>query len=110
MSKDTRQTPHVDGIIEKTFFVRELDCANCAAKMESKIRKLPEVEDAILTFMTGQLSVRMLDSDDIKDKLEKVCQSVESEVYLEEKGVREHHHHDHDDHEHHHEHDHEECC
>ena len=32
--------------------MKNIDCANCSAKIEAKIRELPEVEDAVLTFAT----------------------------------------------------------
>ena len=37
------------------FLLEHLGCANCAAKMEAKIRALPGVADAAITFATRQL-------------------------------------------------------
>ena len=76
---------HTHGMIERTYIVQNLGCANCAAKMEAGIRKMPEVGDASLTFATKQLRVEAKDPDAIKDKIETLCRSIESEVYLEEK-------------------------
>ncbi len=39
-------------IMKKTFIINELDCANCAAKMERAIAKIKGVEDATVNFMT----------------------------------------------------------
>ena len=37
--------------MKKTFKLIDLDCANCAAKMETAIKKLPGVADASVSFM-----------------------------------------------------------
>ena len=39
------------------YMLENIDCANCSAKIEAKIRELPEVDDAVLTFATRQLRV-----------------------------------------------------
>ena len=38
--------------MKKTFKLQDLDCANCAAKMENAIAKLPEVSAVTVSFMT----------------------------------------------------------
>lgn len=43
--------------MKKSYKVEELCCANCAAKIEAAISKLPEVEQATLNFMTLRLTV-----------------------------------------------------
>ena len=43
--------------MKKNYKVEELCCANCAAKIEAAINKLPEVEQATLNFMTLRLTV-----------------------------------------------------
>lgn len=47
--------------MKKKFKMEELDCANCAAKMEALIKKIPGVRDASMNFMTQRLT---LDADD----------------------------------------------
>ena len=37
-------------MIQKVYMIENLDCANCAAKIEAKINALPEVKDASITF------------------------------------------------------------
>ena len=49
--------------MKKHFKLRDLDCANCAAKMEDAIRKLPGVNSATVSFMTQKLT---LDADDAR--------------------------------------------
>ena len=41
----------------KRFKLIDLDCANCAAKMETAIKKLDGVEDAAVSFMMQKLTV-----------------------------------------------------
>ena len=43
--------------MKKSYKVEELCCANCAAKIETAINKLPEVEEATLNFMTLRLTI-----------------------------------------------------
>lgn len=47
--------------MKKTFALRDLDCANCAAKMEAAIKKIDGVNDASVSFMTQKLTI---DADD----------------------------------------------
>ena len=43
--------------MKKTYKMRDLDCANCAAKMEDAIRKLDGVQDVSISFMTQKLTI-----------------------------------------------------
>ena len=43
--------------MKKKYKLIDLDCANCAQKMEDAINKLPEVEQATLNFMTLRLTI-----------------------------------------------------
>ena len=38
---------------KKVYTIENLDCANCAAKIESKFNSHPQVEEAVITFATG---------------------------------------------------------
>lgn len=49
--------------MKKKFKLQDLDCANCAAKMEEAIKKIDGVNDASVSFMTQKL---MLDADDAR--------------------------------------------
>ncbi len=65
--------------------VENLGCANCAAKMESRINELPEVNAATLTFATKQLRVSITPKaaqkeDELITKFQEICSSIESEV------------------------------
>jgi len=45
------------------FRVRNLDCANCAMKVERKIKELDIVEDAVLSFSTQLLLIKSKEKD-----------------------------------------------
>ena len=49
--------------MKKVFKLEDLDCANCAAKMEEQIRKIHGVHEANMNFMTQKLT---LEADDEK--------------------------------------------
>ncbi|MBO6040516.1 MAG: cation transporter [Oscillospiraceae bacterium] len=48
--------------MKKVFKLEDLDCANCAAKMEAAIKKLPGVTNATVSFMTQKLSIEADDA------------------------------------------------
>ena len=43
--------------MKKTFKLEDLDCANCAAKMEAAINKLEGVQKATVSFMTQKMTL-----------------------------------------------------
>ena len=47
--------------MKKVFKLEDLDCANCAAKMEAAIKKLPGVENATVSFMTQKMTIEAAD-------------------------------------------------
>lgn len=69
----------------RTYILENLGCANCAAKMEKRIRELPEVENATLTFATKQLKVASNHQEKLLPVLQTICASIEEEVVVREK-------------------------
>lgn len=67
------------------YTIENIDCANCASKIEKKINELPEVEEAILIFATKQLQVASNSKKDLLPLLQKACDSVEDGVVIREK-------------------------
>ncbi len=47
--------------MKKTFKLEDLDCANCAAKIEAAIKKLDGVKDATVSFMTQKMTIEAED-------------------------------------------------
>ena len=64
------------------YTVTGLDCANCAAKLEQALNQLPEVEEANLTFATGQLRVWGKAPETLLDVLQRTADQVEPGVTL----------------------------
>ena len=111
----------------KVYILENLDCANCAAKIERKLSKLPELSDVSVTFATKQLRFAAEDPEAVLPKIRETIQSMEPDVEVVERTRsrrkaaethnHEHHHHehgeecgcghDHHDHDHDHDHDHE---
>ena len=70
--------------MKKKFKLQDLDCANCAAKMEEAIKKIDGVNDASVSFMTQKLTIDAADDrfDAIMDEVEKVCAKVEPDMKI----------------------------
>ena len=72
--------------MKKTYKI-EVDCANCANKMEEAAKKTPGVKDAVVNFMTLKMNVEFEEGHDIKEVMANVrdnCKKVEDEceIYL----------------------------
>lgn len=70
--------------MKKTYKLRDLDCANCAQKMEEAIRKVEGVEDASVNFMLQKMTVTADEArmDEIMKKIVKVCKKVEPDCEI----------------------------
>ena len=66
--------------MKKVYSIEHLCCANCAAKIEEKLKALPEVEDLTLTFATKKLTVTAKNPDKLLPKLTEIARSVEEDV------------------------------
>lgn len=65
--------------MKKKFKMVDLDCANCAAKMEAAINKLDGVKEATVSFMTQRLVIDADDArfDEIMQEVVKAVKKVE---------------------------------
>lgn len=70
--------------MKKKFKLIDLDCANCAAKMEEGIKKIPGVTDANVSFMTQKMMVEADDEkfDEIMKEVVKVCAKIEPDCQI----------------------------
>ncbi len=68
----------------KTFRLSELDCANCAAKMERAIKKIEGVNDANVNFLTQNLTIEAEENDfaDILEKAAAAIKKIDSECKI----------------------------
>ena len=69
-------------IMKKTFKLIDLDCANCAAKMEDAIKKLPGVTGATVSFLTQKMTVEAEDVDAVMKDVVKCCKKVEPDCEI----------------------------
>lgn len=72
--------------MKKTYKI-DVDCANCANKMEDATKKTPGVKDATVNFMTLKMNVEFEEGADVKAVMKDVlanCKKVESdcEIFL----------------------------
>ena len=70
--------------MKKKFKLTDLDCANCAAKMEDAIKKLDGVNDASVSFMMQKMTIDADDGrfDEIMQEVVKVCAKVEPDCKI----------------------------
>ena len=70
--------------MKKTFKLIDLDCANCARKMEDAIKKLDGVADANVSFLTQKMTIDADDErfDDIMQQVVKCCKKVEPDCEI----------------------------
>ena len=69
--------------MQKKFNI-EVDCANCAAKMEDAIRKIDGVNDVSVSFLSQKLTIDADESrlDDIMAQVVKTCKRVEPDCTI----------------------------
>ena len=65
--------------MKKKFKLQDLDCANCAAKMEEAIKKIDVVNDASVSFMMQKMTIDADDArfDEIVKEAVAICAKVE---------------------------------
>ena len=70
--------------MKKHFKLRDLDCANCAAKMEDAIRRIDGVSDVSVSFLSQKLTIDADESrlDDIMAQVVKACKKVEPDCTI----------------------------
>ena len=70
--------------MKKRLKLVDLDCANCAAKMEDAIKKVDGVKDATVSFVMQKMTVEADDArfDDLMKEIVKVCKRVEPDCEI----------------------------
>ena len=71
--------------MKNKFKIKGLDCANCAAELERKIKNIDEVNDASISFMSERLVIECEESikEDVIEKVKKVIKKEEPDVTIE---------------------------
>lgn len=70
--------------MKKVYKLQDLDCANCAAKMERCILKIDGVTNANVSFMGQRLTIEADDDkfEEIMKQVEKTCKKVEPDCCI----------------------------
>ena len=74
------------------FTINNLDCANCAAKIEKKLNETSDITNAIVNFSKSSLTIWTNREGDIKKYLESIIKTIEPDVTLTDSSIN---HHDH---------------
>lgn len=71
--------------MKKRFKLKDLDCANCAAKMEDAIKKISGVQDASVSFLMQKMTIEADETrfDEIMDEVVAVCRKIEPDCIIE---------------------------
>lgn len=71
-------------MMKKQFRMIDLECANCAAKMEAAIQKIDGVENATVNFMAQKLTIEAAEPsfDRIIEQAAKVCKKIEPDCRI----------------------------
>ena len=70
--------------MKKKFKLEDLDCANCAAKMEEAIKKIEGVNDATVSFLAQKMTIDAQDDkfEQIMKEVVNVCAKVEPDCKI----------------------------
>ena len=70
--------------MKKNYNLEDLDCANCAQKMQDAICKIDGVHSASVSFISQKLTIDADDErfDDIMKKVVKACKKVEPDCTI----------------------------
>lgn len=88
---------------EYKLYLKGLNCANCGSKIEKKVNSLKEVQEAVLNFSVGTLTIELKDENNeekVTEQVKKIVKALEPDVVVEKyTGHRKKHN---EKHEHHH--------
>ena len=70
--------------MKKIFKLQNLDCANCASKIERAIQKLEGVNNVTVNFMTTKMNLDLDDknSDITIEEIKKLINKIEPDVTI----------------------------
>lgn len=71
-------------IMKKVFKIEDVDCANCAAKMERAAAKLDGINEVSINFMAQRITIDAVDEkfNEIVDEVERVMKKVDKEAHI----------------------------
>ena len=74
-------------MMKKVFLLDEIDCANCAAKLEESLKKIDKCQNASVNFLTQKMTLEAeeADMDAVVKEALKVCKKAEPDMEVKEK-------------------------
>ena len=72
--------------MKKNYILEDLDCANCAAKIEETVRNIEGVVECSVSFVTGKMIVEIEDGKEkeVEKEIRKVVKKIEPDTTLKE--------------------------
>ena len=70
--------------MKKKYILEDLDCANCAVKIEEAIKKVEGVKECSVSFITKKMVVELDDNNEkkIEKEIKKVIKKIEPDTTL----------------------------
>ena len=72
--------------MKKNYILEDLDCANCAAKIEEGVKKLEGVMECSVSFVTEKMIVEIEEGKEkeVEKEIKKVVKKIEPDTTLKE--------------------------
>lgn len=72
--------------MKNKFKIKGIDCANCAAELESVLQKIEGVENASISFITERLIIECKEEEkqNVMDRVRETIKKEEPDVTIEE--------------------------
>ena len=72
--------------MKKNYILEDLDCANCAAKIEVGVKKIEGVTECSVSFVTEKMIVEIEDGKEkeVEKEIKKVVKKIEPDTTLKE--------------------------
>lgn len=70
--------------MKKVYKLTDLDCANCAAKMERAVAEIDGVEAVTISFMAQKMTISTSEErhDEIMKNVVKICKKIEPDCVI----------------------------
>ena len=101
---------HLQDVVTEEYHFEDIDCANCAAKVERALNKDEDILNAKVNFINKKIIITHMNNVEVYDVVSKIVGRVEHGATISKIEEDNDHDHDHDHHEHHHHHHHHHEC
>ena len=99
---------HLQDVVTEEYHFEDIDCANCAAKVERALNKDEDIINAKVNFINKKIIITHMNNVEVYDVVSKIVGRVEHGATI-SKIDDDDDHHDHHHHEHHHDHEEHQC-